>query len=322
MRTYAQLTREQRYQIHALLKGQHTQTEMAQILGVNKSTISRELKRNRGLRGYRPKQADEFAAQRRKVAHGSRIPAPHWTRVEVLLREDWSPEQVSGWLAREEGIAISHEWIYQYVYQDKRHGGDLYKHLRCQKARRKRYGSNDRRGQIKGRVSIEERPEVVDKRSRKGDWEADTVIGRPGGAVLVTLAERKTRHSILVRAANKSANAVKEALIDALKPHAAHVHTITYDNGKEFAHHAEIASVLDAKGYFAHPYHSWERGLNENMNGLIRQYLPKGKSFDDLTDEDVRHIMDKLNNRPRKCLGYKTPNQVFFGNNPPVALAS
>jgi transposase, IS30 family len=322
MRTYAQLTREQRYQIQALLEGEHTQTEIAEILGVHKSTISRELKRNRGQRGYRPNQADNLARQRRKAVHRSRIPTHHWERVELLLREDWSPEQISGWLAREEGIAISHEWIYWYVYQDKRDGGDLYKHLRCQKPRRKRYGSNDRRGQIKDRVSIEERPEVVDKRSRTGDWEADTVIGRPGGAVLVTLAERKTRCSILALAQDKSAKAVKEALIDALQPHAAHVHTITYDNGKEFSHHTEIASALDAKGYFAHPYHSWERGLNENMNGLIRQYLPKGKSFDDLTQADVRCIMDKLNNRPRKCLGYKTPNQVFFGINPSVALAS
>jgi len=322
MSTYKQLTREQRYQIQALLEGEHTQTEMATILKVHKSTISRELRRNRGLRGYRPKQANTFAIQRRMAVHSSRIPTSHWERVETLLREDWSPEQISGWLAREEGIAISHEWIYQHVYQDKRHGGELYKHLRCQKPRRKRYGSNDRRGQIKDRVSIEERPEVVDKRTRIGDWEADTVIGRPGGAVLVTLAERKTRCSLLALAPDKSAQSVSEALIGALQPHAADVHTITYDNGKEFARHAEIACALDADGYFAHPYHSWERGLNENMNGLIRQYLPKGKSFDDLTNEDIRRIMDKLNNRPRKCLGYKTPNQVFFGINPPVALAS
>ena len=322
MRTYAQLTREQRYQIEILLEGQHTQTEIAELLKVHKSTISRELRRDRGQRGYRPNQADTLAIQRREAACQSRIPSHHWERVETLLREDWSPEQVSSWLAQEEEIKISHEWIYLYVYQDKSDGGDLHKHLRCQKPRRKRYGSNDRRGQIKGRVSIEERPEVVDERSRVGDWEADTVIGRPGGAVLVTLAERKTRCSILVLAPDKSAKAVKDAIIGALQPHAAHVHTITYDNGKEFSHHTEIANALDAKGYFAHPYHSWERGLNENMNGLIRQYLPKGQSFDNLTNEDIQRIMNKLNNRPRKCLGYKTPNQVFFGINPPVALAS
>jgi IS30 family transposase len=162
----------------------------------------------------------------------------------------------------------------------------------------------------------------LEARSRVGDWEADTVIGRPGGAVLVTLAERKTRCSVLALSPDKSAPSVREALVGALQPLSAHVHTITYDNGKEFAHHMEISKALDADGYFAQPYHSWERGLNENMNGLIRQYLPKGKSFDELTDQDVQCIMDKLNNRPRKCLGYKTPNQVFFGINPPVALAS
>jgi len=322
MRGYTQLAQEERYQIYALAKAGHNQAEIAKVLGRHKSTISRELRRNQGLRGYRPKQAQEQADNRRRAMSHSRITSVHWARVEELVRQDWSPEQVSGWLAREEGIAVSHEWIYLYVYIDKRHGGDLYKHLRCQKPRRKRYGSNDRRGRIKDRVSIDERPEVVAARTRIGDWEADTVIGKPGGTVLVTLAERKTRQSILALSPDKSAQAVKKAIIRALQPLAAHVHTITYDNGKEFAHHAEIASALNAKGYFAHPYHSWERGLNENTNGLIRQYLPKGKSFDSLTQHDIRRIMDKLNNRPRKCLGYRTPNQVFFGINPPVALAS
>lgn len=322
MKTYTQLTREERYQIYALIKAEHTQTQIAEILGRYKSTISRELRRNRGLRGYRPKQAQGLAQQRREGASQDRITTSQWERVEQLLRQDWSPEQVSGWLKREEDLAISHEWIYLYVYEDKRAGGDLYKHLRCQKPRRKRYGSNDRRGQIKGRVSIDERPDVVEQRTRVGDWEADTVIGKPGGAVLVTLAERATRQSILALSADKSAKSVKDAIIGAVGPLAGQVHTITYDNGKEFAHHGEIASALDCTGYFAHPYHSWERGLNENMNGLIRQYLPKGKSFDSLTHSDVQRIMDKLNNRPRKCLGYRTPNQVFFGTNPPVALAS
>lgn len=161
---------------------------------------------------------------------------------------------------------------------------------------------------------------MVDKRSRVGDWEVDTVIGKPGGAVLVTVAERKTRFSVIVLVPNKTAEAVKTALVRSLQPHAERVHTLTYDNGKEFAYHQKVAEQLDADGYFAHPYHSWERGLNENMNGLIRQYLPKGKCFNHLSQKDVLVIMDKLNNRPRKCLGYKTPNQVFLGINPPVAL--
>ena len=189
-----------------------------------------------------------------------------------------------------------------------------------QKRRRKRYGSNDRRGQIRGRVSIDERPEIVAERSRTGDWEADTVIGKPGGPVLLTLAERRTRYSIIAKAPDKSAQAVTDALLTALQPHADLVHTLTYDNGKEFAYHQTVAERLDAQGYFAHPYHSWERGLNENTNGLIRQYLPKGTDFRTLTLEKLRSIMDRLNNRPRKCLGFKTRNQLFSGINPPVAL--
>ncbi len=212
--------------------------------------------------------------------------------------------------------------IYQYVYKDKRQGGDLHRHLRCQKARKKRYGSYDRRGQIKGRVSIEERPSLVDQRVRIGDWEADTMIGQPGGLVLVTLVERKSRLTRIAWTPDKTAQAVTDALLATLQPVAAQVHTLTYDNGKEFAYHQAIAKALQAQRFFAHPYHSWKRGLNENTNGLIRQYLPKGSDFQHCTLEDIQNIMDKLNHRSRKCLDYKTPNQVFFGINPPVALAS
>ncbi len=320
--SYTQLTQEQRYQIEALLKAEHKQTEIADVLGVHKSTINRELRRNRGLRGYRSKQAQRLTDNRRKEKAQPRITTEAWSSVERLLREDWSPEQISGWLAVEKALHVSHEWIYLYAYEDKRQGGNLYRHLRCQKARRKRYGSNDRRGQIKGRVSIDERPGIVDERSRIGDWEADTVIGKPGGAVLVTLAERKSRLSLIALAPNKTAQAVKEALLGSLRPVAEQVYTLTYDNGKEFAHHDEIAEALEAEGFFAHPYHSWERGLNENFNGLIRQYLPKGTDFQLLTQQDIQNIMDKLNNRSRKCLGFKTPNEVFFGIHPPVALAT
>ena len=274
------------------------------------------------MKGYRPEQAHRLAQNRKKERDRTRIPESTWARVEQLLREDWSPEQISGWLTREEGVSVSHERIYQHVYEDKRRGGDLHRHLRCQKPRRKRYGHYDRRGQIRERVSIDERPEVVEARSRIGDWEADTVIGKLGGAVLVTLVERRSRLSLIALAPNKTAEAVKAAILKVLQPLSAQVHTLTYDNGKEFAYHMEIAKVLKADGYFAHPYHSWERGLNENTNGLIRQYLSKGTDFNKLTDRQVLEIMDKLNNRPRKCLGYKTPNQVFFRIKPPVALAT
>lgn len=322
MRGYTQLTQEERYQIHALRKAGHNQRDIAKVLGRSPSTISRELRRNKGLRGYRPKQAHTLAQHRKQERDRRQIPESGWTRVEQLLLEDWSPEQISGWLAQEEGLKVSHERIYQYVYEDKRRGGDLHLHLRCQKPRRKRYGTYDQRGQIRERVSIDERPEVVEARSRIGDWEADTVIGKPGGPVLVTLVERRSRLSLLALAPDKTATAVKAAVLKRLQPLSTRVYTVTYDNGKEFAYHMEIAQALDAEGYFAHPYHSWERGLNENTNGLIRQYLPKGADFNKLPDKQVQEIMDKLNNRPRKCLGYKTPNQVFFGINPPVALAS
>ena len=204
MRGYTQLTRDERYQIYALRKAGHSQKEIAEVLRRNPSTISRELGRNKGLKGYRPEQAHRLAQNRKKERDRTRIPESTWARVEQLLREDWSPEQISGWLTREEGVSVSHERIYQHVYEDKRRGGDLHRHLRCQKPRRKRYGHYDRRGQIRERVSIDERPEVVEARSRIGDWEADTVIGKLGGAVLVTLVERRSRLSLIALAPNKT----------------------------------------------------------------------------------------------------------------------
>lgn len=322
MSHYTQLTREERYQISALKAAGHNQIEIAKVIGRHKSTISRELARNSGLRGYRPKQANSFAESRRSTKTIPRISLESWSRIELLLREDWSPEQVSRWLRNEEDIFVSPEWIYQYVLQDKKSGGDLHSHLRCQKQRKKRYGSPDQRGQIKGRISIDERPDVVSQRSRIGDWEADTVIGKQGGSVLVTLVERKTRWSAIGKAPNRTAQEVKTVILDCLQPLASQVQTLTYDNGKEFAQHQEISKELHCSGYFAHPYHSWERGLNENTNGLIRQFFPKGKDLSEVTDNAVQAVMNKLNNRPRKCLGFKTPNQVFLGINPPVALTT
>ncbi len=322
MSHYTQLTREERYQISVLKTAGHNQVDIAKVIGRHKSTVSRELSRNRGLRGYRPKQANNFAESRRQAKSVPKIAPESWTRVECLLNEDWSPEQVSFWLRNEEGILISPEWIYQYILQDKQSGGDLYSHLRCQKQRKKRYGAPDRRGQIKGRVSIDERPDVVNQRTRIGDWEADTVIGKQGGTVLVTLVERKTRWSMIGKAPNRTAQEVTTVILERLHPLMSHVQTLTYDNGKEFSQHQEISKELHCSGYFAHPYHSWERGLNENTNGLIRQFFPKGKDLSEVTDAEVQEVMNKLNNRPRKCLGFKTPNQVFFGINPPVALAS
>lgn len=322
MRHYTQLTQEQRYQIYALMKAGLNQSEIAAIVGVHKSTVSRELRRNRGLKGYRPRQAHQLAMHRRHTKAQPRVLDEDWRLVERLLREDWSPEQISLWLAQEERLSISHEWIYQYVLEDKRRGGDLHRHLRGQKPYKKRYGTYDRRGQLPNRTSIDERPAIVERRQRLGDWELDTLIGKGHKQAIVSLTERKSRLALIAKVPSREAEGVKEAVLALLRPLASHVHTITSDNGKEFARHEAIAEELDADFYFAHPYASWERGLNENTNGLIRQYFPKGGDFATITDQDIQHVMNRLNNRPRKCLGMKTPNQVFFGINPPVALVS
>ena len=319
---YTQLTQEERYQIYALLKAGNNQTEIARLLKRAKSTISREVHRNTGLRGYRPQQAQRLANERKMIKAQPRIVDSVWVDVVRLLKHDWSPEQISLWLKAEKGIAISHEWIYQYVLQDKVSGGDLYRHLRCQKQRRKRYGSYSRRGQLIDRTSIDERPGIVDQRQRIGDWELDTIIGKAHQQAIVSLTERKSRFTLIRKVKRKTAESVSDAIIRLLLPLSHHVKTLTSDNGKEFADHKVIAKALRADFYFAHPYASWERGLNENTNGLIRQYFPKSRDFTTITQKEINHVMDKLNNRPRKCLGIKTPNQVLLGINPNVALVS
>ena len=309
--SYAQLTQEQRYQISALLKTEHSQNEIAIVLGVHKSTISREVLRNRGKRGYRPKQAHRFALRRRRNAVQKRIPAESWAWIDDKLRQDWSPEQVSGWLKKNADTAVSHEWIYQHIYMDKRSGGDLHKHLRCQKKRRKRVGDYDRRGKIPNQVSIEDRPEIVEQRKRIGDWEADTIIGAGKQGAIVTLVERKSRLTLLKQVARRTAAAVEDAILELLMPYLAVTHTITFDNGKEFANHQIIAEKLQTDMFFAHPYASWERGTNENTNGLVRQYFPKGSNFSEITDEQISFVKERLNHRPRKCLDFQSPSMVF-----------
>jgi IS30 family transposase len=320
--TYKQLAREQRYQIYALMKAGLSQTAIARIIGVHKSTISREMRRNRGLRGYRPKQAHRFAEHRRAKAAKPRISSETWSLVVFLLRDDWSPEQISGWLAKEYRLRVSHESIYLFILKNKRQGGNLHLHLRCRRQRRKRYGSTNSRGQLVNRVSIEERPAIVETRSRIGDWELDTIIGKGHKQALVSLTERKSRLTLLSKVKQKSADLVARSVQNLLEPIASRVLTLTSDNGKEFAKHQEISSALQADFYFTHPYSAWERGLNENTNGLVRQYFPKKHDFTTITDNDVRMVMNKLNNRPRKCLGFKTPNEVFFGIKSTVALVT
>ena len=188
----------------------------------------------------------------------------------------------------------------------------MWKKLRCQKQRKKRYGKMDRRGTIPNRLSIDDRPSIVEARSRIGDWEADTVIGKNHRQAIVSIVERKSGFTLIRKVERKTALAVSQAMIGLLRPHRKKVHTITSDNGKEFAGHEEIASKLKADFYFAHPYSSWERGTNENTNGLIRQYFPKNRDFTTITQQEIDMAMERLNSRPRKRLGYQTPSQVFF----------
>jgi IS30 family transposase len=317
--SYTQLTQEQRYQIHSLLKMEHNQVEIAECLGVHKSTIGRELCRNKGLRGYRPKQAHQKAMSRKDHSRNKILPAT-WVVIEAKIRLEWSPEQVSDWLKRHVGVEISHEWIYQYVLADKHAGGTLYRHLRCQKKRRKRYGSYDHRGKLPNRVSIEKRPAVVDQRKRIGDWEVDTIIGKGHRQAIVSLTERKSRLVLLRKVERRTATLVGDAVIDLLQPISDRLHTITGDNGKEFAEHERICRELNTDFFFAHPFAAWERGTNENMNGLVRQYIPKQRELESITDYDLLFITNRLNHRPRKCLDFKTPFEVFFEHS--VALAS
>ena len=319
MRTYTQLTQAQRYQIYALKKIGHTPSEIAEVIRVHKSTVSRELKRNRGKRGYRPQQAQSLAMERRQKAM-PKITAEGWALVERLLRQDWSPEQISGRLKKERRVCISHEWIYQYILKDKQAGGELYRHLRCQKKRRKRYGKYDRRGKLPNCRSIEERPAVVNGRKRLGDWEVDTMIGKKHKQAIVTLTERKSRFTLLGKVAQRTAQAVQNQIHRLLLPVADKVHTLTSDHGKEFAYHEQIAEMLQLEFYFAHPYAAWERGTNENTNGLLRQYFPKKHDFQLVSNKEIQQAMSRLNFRPRKSLRFKTPFEVFYQSS--VALTS
>jgi IS30 family transposase len=313
MRTYKQLTYEQRCQIEALKKSGMSQQSIAELVGTTQSTISRELRRNRGQRGYRHKQAHRLAMARRLGAAKSVKMTPEMVRrVEQKLRENWSPEQISGWLAKERGESLSHERIYRHVWSDKSAGGDLHTHLRRSgKAYQKRRNGKRPQGRIRNRIGIEDRPSVVDEKSRVGDWEIDTVIGKGHRGALVTVVERATQFTLVAKVANKSASAVTAATIELLRPYKGALHTITADNGKEFAYHEQLTAELGAAVYFARPYHSWERGLNENTNGLLRQYWPKCTDFTKVTTREVDKNVRQLNRRPRKTLGFKSPETLM-----------
>jgi IS30 family transposase len=314
---YMHLTEEERYQIDDMRREGFNQVEIANTLKRSPSTISRELSRNEGDRGWRPRQAQLKAIERlgvRGSGNVKRASDEAWEYAKKHLQQDqWSPEQIAGRLELEGLETISHETIYQRILEDKNSEGDLYTHLRCKKKRKKRYGSaKSSRGAIPNRVDIDQRPAIVDSRKRTGDWEGDTIIGaHDGGAVIASMVERKSRFTCLSKAKNKTTAAVINSINNRMLPIAELVITVTLDNGKEFSQHDVMSDTLNADVYFAKPYHSWERGLNENTNGLVRQYYPKRIPFDSITEYDLQRVAKKLNNRPRKCLGYKTPFEVF-----------
>jgi len=321
--SYTHLTREERYQTWALLDAGCSQRQIARRLGRSPSTVCREIRRNRGLRGYRSKQAHRLAQERASCCRShTRITPQQWRAVERLVRHEWSPEQIAQRLRLEGELRVSHEWIYQFIYADKQLGGGLHRHLRIQKKRRKRYGSGrQRRGRIIARRGIEERPTAADERSEIGHWEADTIIGRRGKSACLTAVERRSRFTRIAKLQRRTARLATRRLRERLKPLIHAVHTITGDNGKEFSDHARISAGLHCQFYFADSYASWQRGTNENTNGLIRQYLPGKRDLSTLTGGEIQKIEKRLNHRPRKCLGYLTPHEVFYDTRIKLAVA-
>ena len=317
----AHLSSEQRYTIAQMKNNGFTRKEICLVIGKDKSVLSRELRRNADQRNgtYKADLAQRKYKQRQLEKPKKRyFTATIRQRVEADLRAYWSPEQIVGLAKRENRTCVSPERIYQHIWADKQKGGDLYTYLRTQgKKYRSRGQSKDKRGQIIGRVGIENRPEVVEKRERLGDLEIDTIIGRNHQGAIVTINDRATGYLKMKKLDTKEAAALQEATIALLAEWKPFLHTITADNGKEFAAHQAISEALEIDFFFAHPYHSWERGANENLNGLIRQFIPKKTDFNQISDVYVQQVEDILNNRPRKRLGYETPKEKlnhFFNN--------
>lgn len=314
---YHHLTYAQRCQIGVLLARNTSYTQIAKALGVHRSTISREVESNNGPRQYQIESAHKRARNRRKIA--SRRPRKMTPDIIVLIEEklclQWSPEQIAGWMrAHHPTQAVSHELIYQHVWKDKKQEGSLYKNLRHRgKKYNTRRGGKAGRGLIPNRVGIEHRPAVVEEKIRVGDWELDTVVGPQGtkGAI-VSMVDRFSKFAHLVKIHSRTAAEVTAALVKKLGSLGEAVYTLTADNGKEFSQHAVVSQILDAPFYFANPYHSWERGLNEHTNGLLRQYLPKGQELSSISQEKLDEIAHLLNNRPRKSLNFSTPIEVVL----------
>lgn len=313
---YHQITYEERYTLGLLRREGHTPAEIARILGRHRSTILREVRRNRAASDgtYRPQLADWYARGRRsRSRRNSRFGPSDYRIVERLLKKKWSPEQIAGRLRMDGALSISHETIYRYAWNDKAAGGNLYKHLRCStKQRRKRHNSYDSRGRLAGKRHISERPCWVDKRRSIGHWEVDTVVGAGSKDCVATLVERKTGFTMIGKLPDRSKLSMSKRLKTLIRRAERCFKTITADNGTEFHGYESVEHAIPVKFYFATPYHSWERGTNENLNGLLRQYLPKKSNLQGLTQRRCDVIARWLNSRPRKRLGYRTPEECFY----------
>jgi len=303
--------------ISALRKQGLNQSQIAINLQRNRSTICREFQRNSSRLGhYRPENAVSLTSGRRSRSRRNQHFCPQQiARVEALLCQQWSPEQISGFLLRECEFSISHETIYRHVWKDLKRGGVLHTHLRCaKKRRRKRYGAYDSRGRLAGKRHISERPPAAEDRNQLGHWEIDTVMGTGSKHCIVSLVERKTGYTLIGKLKARTQLETTQRTIRLIRQHPQQFRTITADNGTEFHDYSSIELATHVPIYFATPYHSWERGTNENTNGLIRQYLPKGTTMAKLNQYQCNAIARKLNQRPRKRLDFKTPEECFYAN--------
>lgn len=318
---YTHISKEQRYQISVLLKVGHKVSFISEQLNIHRSTVYREINRNSRPRGsYDANYANQYAEIRKERFAKTRKLNREMISIikDKLGKDQWSPEQIKGHCIKKNIPMVSHERIYQFIYEDMAKGGSLHKHLRTGNNKyKKRYGKHkNRRIIIKNKVSIDERPSVINNKERFGDWEIDTIIGKNHKGAIVTIAERKSNFILMRKLKTKNAKQLAKQTIRLLAPYKDLVHSITSDNGTEFAEHEYIAEKLDAKFYFAHPYSSWERGLNEYSNKLIRQYIPKKSDFNNFSNKYISEINLKLNNRPRKLLNFANPNEVLFNNFP------
>jgi IS30 family transposase len=313
---YRQITADERYTLGILRQLGYSVATIAGALGRHRSTVWREVRRNATHHDgtYRPQLAHWYATSRRsRSRRNQRFTAADFELVRSCLERQWSPEQIAGRLRREGRLRISHETIYRHVWADKRAGGSLYTQLRgAPKRFRKRYGYYDRRGRLTGKRPITARPAVVTTRERIGDWEVDTMLGAgQAGPCVLSLVERKTGYLVLGHLQRRTTAALNARAIALIRAQRQPVHTITADNGTEFHSYVAIERATRARFYFATPHHAWERGTNENTNGLVRQYLPKRRSMAHVTQADCAAIARRLNQRPRKRLDYSTPEECY-----------